>query len=108
MAPTATTAANAAAAKPTLAEQIVSAGQKLWDHILRLDAREAGLNLLISAAILLIAVGTIWILRKLVGHWLKRFNARAPGDLPKITGKGPKPSASRGCCSGFLYSLWRW
>jgi small-conductance mechanosensitive channel len=90
MAPTATTAANAAAAKPTLAEQIVSAGQKLWDHILRLDAREAGLNLLISAAILLIAVGTIWILRKLVGHWLKRFNARAPGDLPEDHRKGPK------------------
>jgi small-conductance mechanosensitive channel len=90
MVPTATTAANAAAAKPTLAEQIVSAGQKLWDHILRLDAREAGLNLLISAAILLIAVGAIWILRKLVGHWLKRFNARAPGDLPEDRRKGPK------------------
>jgi small-conductance mechanosensitive channel len=89
MAPTPTPAAQAAV-KPTFAEQIVSTGQSVWDHMMRLDAREAGLNLLISAAIILIAISAIWVLRRLFDHWLKRFNARAPGDLPDDHKKDPK------------------
>lgn len=67
------------AVQPSLAEQLVTFGERVWGHLLQLDAREAGLNLMISAAIVLSALAVIWVLRRLFDHWLDRF-ARSCGD----------------------------
>ncbi|RAK60902.1 hypothetical protein DJ021_14320 [Phenylobacterium hankyongense] len=62
--------------QPSLAEQLTAFGRSAWDHLARLDAREAGLNFMVSAAVLLLALGAIWVLRRLFDHWLARFAAR--------------------------------
>lgn len=62
---TTTTAAADAAVKPSLAEQLIVFGREAWVQILRLDAREAGINLLLSATVVLIAGGLIWPLRRM-------------------------------------------
>lgn len=76
-------AASAEAVTPTFAEQIVASGRGAWDHLLRLDARETGLNLMMSVGVFLLAVGVIWVLGRLFDHWFRQFSASAPGDLPE-------------------------
>lgn len=93
-APNPTTGATAPeAVKPTFAEQIVTQGRSAWNHLLGLDARETGLNLAMSAAVVLVAIGAIWILRRIFDHWVARFAAHEPGDThddgrpaPKVAG----------------------
>jgi len=73
--PTAPVAAQAptAAVQPTLAEQLITFGRSTWGHLLQLDAREAGINLLLTAAVALIAFGLVWVLRRLFDRWCARF-----------------------------------
>jgi small-conductance mechanosensitive channel len=88
--PTAPAAAQAPAAavavQPTLAEQLTAFGRTVWDNLLRLDAREAGLNLLLTAGVALIAFGMMWLLRRLFDRWRARFE-RSVGDDPKRQGQ---------------------
>jgi len=71
----------AAAVQPTLAEQLTAFGHAAWDNLLRLDAREAGLNLLISVAVALIAWGLVWVLRRLFDQLFVHLDrcVREPG-----------------------------
>ena len=86
-APAAAQASTAAAAvQPTLGEQLTTFGRTLWDNLLRLDAREAGLNLLLTAGVALIAFGLMWLLRRLFDRWLARFE-RSVGDDSGRTGQ---------------------
>jgi small conductance mechanosensitive channel len=78
------------AVQPTFAEQLTAFGRSAWDHLLQLDASETGLNLLVSAAVILIAIGVLWVLRRLFDHWLARFAANAPGDTPQDEKRTPK------------------
>ena len=90
--PTATTSAAAAdaAVKPSLAEQLIAFGREAWDQLLQLDARETGINLMISAAIVLVAGGLIWLLRRLFDRWIARFVAKAPGETEDDAKRTPK------------------
>jgi moderate conductance mechanosensitive channel len=81
--PAQATPAAAEAVKPSLAEQIIGFGDNAWGQLLRLDAREAGINTLVSAAVILIALAVIWLLKRGVDRLLARFVARAPGELPE-------------------------
>ena len=47
------------AVKPSLAEQLIGFGRDAWNHILQLDARESGINFLLSAAVVLVALGAV-------------------------------------------------
>lgn len=69
--------------QPTLAEQLTIFGRTAWGNLLRLDAREAGLNLLLTAGVALTAFGMVWLLRRLFDRWLARFGSSAaetPGE----------------------------
>ncbi|HVI33787.1 mechanosensitive ion channel family protein [Phenylobacterium sp.] len=66
-------AASTEAVQPSLAEQLSAFGRDAWAHLTQLDPGEAGLNFLVSAAILLGALGLIWLLRRLFDHWVRRF-----------------------------------
>jgi small conductance mechanosensitive channel len=85
-----TAPAAVAAVQPSLAEQLIAFGRGAWDQLQRLDAREAGINILLSAAVALIAVGLIWLLRRLFDRWLARFLARAPGETEDDHKRTPK------------------
>ena len=76
--------------KPSLAEQLIAFGREAWDQLLRLDARETGINLLISAAVVLIAGCAIWLLRRLFDRWIARFLAKAPGETEDDLQRTPK------------------
>jgi small-conductance mechanosensitive channel len=84
------TAAADKAAQPSFAEQLGAFSRNAWDHLLQLDASEAGLNLLVSTAVLLVGVGVLWLLRRLLDRWLTRFAAKAPGDTPQDAEQTPK------------------
>jgi len=66
-------AAPAEAVQPSLAEQLSAFGRDAWTHLMQLDPGEAGLNFLVSAAVVLAALGLIWVLRRLFDHWVRRF-----------------------------------
>lgn len=66
-------AASTEAVQPSLAEQLSAFGRNAWAHLSQLDPGEAGLNVLVSAAVILGALGLIWLLRRLFDHWLRRF-----------------------------------
>jgi small-conductance mechanosensitive channel len=83
-------AAADAAVKPSLAEQLIGFGREAWDALLRLDAREAGINILLSVAVVLIAGSAIWLLRRLFDRWLARFLAKAPGETEDDAKRTPK------------------
>ena len=93
--PTALAAAQApaahAAVQPTFAEQLTTFGRTTCDHLLSLDAREAGLNFLLTIAVVVIALGSLWLLRRLMDRWLARFEAPA-GTHPDLNG-GPHKAA---------------
>jgi len=94
--PTAQVAAQASAAaaavQPTLAEQLTSFGRTAWSHLLQLDAREAGINLLLTAAVALIAFGLVWGLRRLFDRWFARFEASSVGQAAQSP-SGPHKAA---------------
>lgn len=83
-------AAADAAVRPSLAEQLIAFGREAWDQLLRLDAREAGINLLLSAAVVLIAGCLIWLLRRLFDRWIAHFVAKAPGETEDDAKRTPK------------------
>ena len=87
-----TTAAAAAQASVqlSLAEQLIAFGRETWDQLLRLDAREAGINLMLSAAVVLIAGSLIWLLRRLFDRWIATFLERAPGVTEDDGQRTPK------------------
>lgn len=66
-------AATTEAVQPSLAEQLSAFGRDAWVHLTQLDPGEAGLNFLVSAAVVLGALGLIWLLRRLFDHWVRRF-----------------------------------
>jgi moderate conductance mechanosensitive channel len=78
-----------AAVQATFAEQLTTFGRTAWDHLLSLDAREAGLNFLLTAAVALIALGSLWLLRRLMDRWLARFEAPV-GATPDLHGGSRK------------------
>jgi small conductance mechanosensitive channel len=79
--PAAPAAAPAPAVQPSLAEQLTAFGGMAWGRLTQLDAREIGVNLMVSAGIILFAVGVVWVLRRLFDYWLSRFStACGPAD----------------------------
>ncbi len=90
--PVAAQAHSAAPVQPTLAEQLMTFGQMAWSHLLRLDAREAGLNILLTAGVAVVAFGLIWLLRRLFERWFARFDAASDGR-PK-TGRSSSHKAA--------------
>jgi moderate conductance mechanosensitive channel len=78
------------AVKPSFAEQLVAFGDTAWRQLMQLDAREAGMNFLISAAVVLVALGLIWLLRRLFDHWIARFVEKAPGETEDDHKRTPK------------------
>lgn len=71
--PTPAAAAPAAeAAKPSFTEKLIASTSDAIDHIVRMDPREATLNVAVSAAIVVIAWGLMWVVRRLLDHWLAR------------------------------------
>jgi moderate conductance mechanosensitive channel len=71
------------AVKPSLTERLVATTSEAIDHILRMDPREVGLNLLVSAIIAGVAMGVVWVVRRLLDHWLARVSVGAPGAADK-------------------------
>jgi len=78
------------AANPSLAEQLIAFGQGAWDQLMRLDAREAGINFLLSTAVILGAAGLVWVLRRLFDRWIARFLSKAPGVMEADHQRTPK------------------
>lgn len=72
---TAKVAAAADAAKPSFTEHLVASTNAALDHILSLDPVEAGINAGLSAAVVLLAYGALWVVRRLSDHWLARVGA---------------------------------
>ncbi|WP_334164767.1 mechanosensitive ion channel family protein [Phenylobacterium sp.] len=79
--PAAPVAATPEAVKPSLAEQLSAFGRDAWAHLTQLDPGEAGLNFLVSAAVILGALGLIWLLRRLFDRWVRRFAASCNVDV---------------------------
>jgi small conductance mechanosensitive channel len=90
----------AAAIHSTLAEQLTSFARTTWGNLLRLDAREAGLNFLLTVAVALLAFGIIWLLRRLFDRWLARFELSTPGSDAK-----GRPHKAAGVTWGLLRLL---
>src|SRR5687767_9452086 len=67
-------AAAAQPAKPSFTEQLVASTTAALDHILALDPWEVAINAGLSAAVVLLAFGLLWIVRRLSDHWLARVN----------------------------------
>jgi small conductance mechanosensitive channel len=88
----------AAAVQATLAEQLTTFGTTAWDRLLRLDAREAGLNVLLTLGVALVAFGLVWLLRRLFDRWLARWSA---GDAAART----HPHKAAGVTWGLLRLL---
>jgi small conductance mechanosensitive channel len=88
--PAAPAAPSTPAVQSTFAEQLNAFARDAWAHLVGLDAREAAVNALISVGVVLVALGVVWLLRRLFDHWLGRFLARAPGETPDDRKRTPK------------------
>jgi small conductance mechanosensitive channel len=64
--------AAADAAKPSFTENVVASTTAALDHVLSLDPREVAINGALSAGVVLLAYGLLWIVRRLSDHWLAR------------------------------------
>jgi small-conductance mechanosensitive channel len=84
------TAAATAAVQPSLAEQLWAFGRDAWTHLNSLDPGEAGLNFLISAAIVLAALGVVWALRRLFDHWLSRLSEHESVEMAESERRTPR------------------
>ena len=104
--PTVATAAQAesgaAAVQPTLAEQLTTFGRVIWDHLLRLDARDAGLNILLTVAVATVAFGVIWLLRRLFDRCVAHFDPARADHPPK---GARRPTKAAGVTWGLLRLL---
>ncbi|HKP78397.1 MAG TPA: mechanosensitive ion channel domain-containing protein [Phenylobacterium sp.] len=76
----ATAKAAAEAAKPSFTEHLVASSTAALDHILGLDPGEAAINVGLSAAVVLLAYGALWAVRRLSDHWLARVNVGGAPD----------------------------
>jgi small-conductance mechanosensitive channel len=56
----------------TYAERLLKGADQAWAALLRLDAREATLNLLLSVAVIVFALALVWGLRRLLDHLIGR------------------------------------
>lgn len=83
-------AAPAQAVQPSLAEQLAAFGRQTWAHLLQLDPREAGLNFLISAGVVLLAIGFLWVLRRLLDRWIGRFADESVAEVPDAERRAPR------------------
>lgn len=81
--------AEAAAVKPTFAEELVASGEAAWRNLLALDPREAMLNLISTAVVLLVGLLVIWGLRRLFDSWLRKLAAKAPEEAGAEGSKTP-------------------
>jgi len=72
-------AAPAAEAKPSLTERLIANMSEAIDHIVRMDPREAGINLAISGGIVVVAWALTWVVRRILDHWLARVCVGEPG-----------------------------
>lgn len=84
------TTAPADAVQPSLAEQLSTFGRNAWNHLAQLDPGEAGLNFLVSAAVVLLALGGLWLLGRLFDSWLQRFADSCPTEGPQEERKTSK------------------
>lgn len=90
----------AEAVQPSFAERLVTFGHDAWGHLMQLDAREAGLNFLLSAGVLLFAIGAIVLLRRLVDYWLRAFARQCETEVPEAERRAPR-------AVGFTWNLLR-
>ncbi|HEY0648054.1 mechanosensitive ion channel family protein [Phenylobacterium sp.] len=81
--PTPAAAPAAEAAKSTLTERLIASTTEAIDHIVRMDPREAGINLAASAVIVVVAWAVVWGVRRLLDYWLARVSVGAPGAEDK-------------------------
>src|SRR5215218_7667460 len=104
--PTVATAAQAetaaATVQPTFAEQLTTSGRVLWDHLLRLDARDAGLNVLLTLAVAAVAFGAIWLLRRLFDRCVAHFD---PSRTNHLAEGARRPIKAAGVTWGLLRLL---
>lgn len=73
----------AEAAKPSFTENLIASTSAAIDHILNLDPREVGANLAVSAAIVVAAWALVWVVRRLLDHWLARVCVGEPDAADK-------------------------
>lgn len=63
------------------AERLIDSGRDIWRDLAGLDPQIAGLNLLFSALVVLVAFLLTLGLRRLFDHWIKRFAANTPSEV---------------------------
>ena len=80
----------AEAVQPSIGEQLSSFGHTAWGHLMQLDARETGINVLLSAAVVVLALGALWSLRLLFDRWVLRLLANSPHPDDSVDGRPPK------------------
>jgi small-conductance mechanosensitive channel len=78
------------AVQPSLAEQVTTFGRTAWAHLAHLNARETGVNLMVSLGVMLFALGLVWILRRIFDHWLAQFEASCGPEDEAEGRKAPK------------------
>ncbi|WP_374471566.1 mechanosensitive ion channel family protein [Phenylobacterium sp.] len=82
--------AAADAVQPSLAEQLTVFGRNAWRHLTQLDPGEAGLNFLVSAAVILGALGLLWILRRVFDRWIGRFSDSCQVEVAEEDRRTPR------------------
>lgn len=82
-APAAPAAPAAKTADASATEGLIKSIRGFVDHVVGLDPGEALLNLAISAAVVLAAMGLIWALRRIFDHLLRRFTRAAPAEAKR-------------------------
>jgi small-conductance mechanosensitive channel len=83
-------AAAPAAVKPSLAEELWAFGRDAWDHLNSIDPGQAGLNFLISAAVIFAALGVVWALRRLFDRWLRRLSEQDNVEIAEPERQTPR------------------
>ena len=66
----------------TYAERLLRGADDAWATLMRMDARAVGLNLLLTFAVVLLALAAVWMLRRVFDHLMAKLAAKAPGDAP--------------------------
>lgn len=64
-------------------KDLIDGANRLGADLAAIDAREAGLNLIVSAVIVAAALALIWSLRRIFDYWLRRFATASPADAKK-------------------------
>lgn len=73
-------AAAAEAAKPSFTDHLVASTTAALDHILSLDPTEAAINAGLSAGVVALVYGALWVLRRLSDRWLARVHVGGAED----------------------------